>query len=687
MAAFGLSFGAVTAVAGVHSGIFAAMGCYVDAYGTRDPYPRRGPLLASLSAAFVVAFAAGSAAAGDVWAMAAVLSVVAVVATLFVRTLHLSGPGSYFVILVAALAAFLPPADLADTAVRAGYLALGAALSWVFGMSGRLSRPYGPEERAVSAAFRSVAAFADAQAGARARSGAGSPPDDVAAAGRSAYVAVHGAWAALDDARGGGRAAPAPRRMLLYALMTTLEPLLDTVQNRAERGGAPVPADRVAWLRATAAEITAGRVPGPCPDGADGPAGPAGPDGPSGPAGPDGPARPDGPDGPARPDGPDGPARPDGPDGPAGPDGSDGPLGAGTGAAPSGPRGRETPPGLLETARERWPVPLPPRKSVGAELRRLLSRSSPALPIALRVGLAVAVGTVLGSVLPLLHPAWVAVGAAAALQGGPGRQPAQRAQARLVGTVAGVAVTALVFHSYQPGTWVTVAVATVAHAVSRGVPPGALFVRTLLNTPVALLLVAAASSTGLGTLAAFRFLDLTLGLALGVAVALLVRGVPRRRVCAAVANAVSAAGAAVQERLRTGTVRAAAAGASWQRMAELWDMHAAVPAEEIRTTGTADRLWPAVLAVRRLLSWTVLGGPVPPAPDDGARAGSYADALARAARTGLPGSPGLRAALAGATHVPAPAHDPELHRRLTALGDALLRPAPAAPADNGTGGR
>ncbi|WP_399885928.1 FUSC family protein [Streptomyces sp. BBFR51] len=636
--AFGLSFGAVTAVAGIHNGVFAAMGCYADAYGARDPYPRRGPLLASLSAALVVAFVAGSAAAGDVWAMVGVLSVVAVAATLFVRTLHLSGPGSYFVILVAALAAFLPPAGPADTAVRAGCLALGAALSWAASMSQWLSGPYGPEERAVSAAFRSVAAFADAQAG----SGTGKPPGDLGAAGRRACAAVHDAWAALDDARGGGggrRETPAPRRMLLYALMTGLEVQLDTVQNAAERGGGPGPAGRAAWLRSAAAEIAAGRMPEPCPAGAD-----------TGTPGGALAAR---------------PARP---------------AGARAAAASASPRpdGRDDRGAsreLLEAARELWPVPLPPRKSVGAELRRLLSPSSPALPVALRVGLAVAVGTVLGSVLPLLHPAWVAVGAAAALQGGPGQQPAQRAQARLVGTVSGVAVTALVFHSYQPGTWATVAVATVAHAVSRGVPPGALFVRTMLNTPVALLLVDAASSAGLGTLAAFRLLDLTLGLALGVAAALLVRGVPRRRVCAAVANAVAATGAAVQERLRTGTVRVASEGVSWQRMAELWDMHAAVPAEEIRTTGTADRLWPAVLAVRRLLSWTVLGGPVSPSPDDATAVGDYVDALARGARSGLPGSPGLRAALPGPPRAPDPAHDPELHRRLATLGSALTRPA------------
>ncbi|MBU6536363.1 FUSC family protein, partial [Streptomyces mayonensis] len=445
------------------------------------------------------------------------------------------------------------------------------------------------------------------------------------ATGRDAYVAVHSAWAALDNARQGhgeGPAPePAPRRMTLYALMTALESLLDTVQNAAERGGAPVPPDRAVWLRAAAAEIAAGRVPPePCPG------------------------------------------------------------------------GRCTPGQLLETARGLWPVPLPPRTSLLAELRRLLSRSSPGLPVALRVGLAVAVGTVLGSVLPLLHPAWVAVGAAAALQGGPGQQPARRARARFAGTVAGVALTALVFHSYQPGTWVTVAVATVAHALSRGVPPGALLARTLLNTPVALLLVATAVPDGLGRLAAFRLLDLTLGLLLGVAAAVLLGGVPGRRVCAAVANAVTATGTAVRERLRTGSVRVDCEGTAWQRMAELWDMHAAVPAEEIRTTGTADRLWPAVLAVRRLLSWTVLGGPLPPDAADARRAGRHLETLAEAARAGLPGSPALRRSLSGRPRSPEPAHDPELHRRLTALTDALahpaptaVHPAPTAPATDRTG--
>ncbi|WP_342747096.1 FUSC family protein [Streptomyces griseoaurantiacus] len=104
-------------------------------------------------------------------------------------------------------------------------------------------------------------------------------------------------------------------------------------------------------------------------------------------------------------------------------------------------------------------------------MRHTVSSASPAPTVALRVALAVAVGTVLGWALPLLHPAWVAVGAAASLQGGPGRQPSQRVGSRFVGTVAGVAITVLVAQIHQPGTGATVAVATVVHGVSRGLPP------------------------------------------------------------------------------------------------------------------------------------------------------------------------------------------------------------------------
>ncbi|MFE5258388.1 FUSC family protein [Streptomyces coelicoflavus] len=620
MVVFGLSFGVVTAVAGIHNGLFAAMGCYVDAYGAREPYPRRGPLLVILSALFLLAFVAGSAAAGDVWVMVGVLSTVAVLATLLVRTLRMSGPGSYFVILVAALAAFLPPAGPSDTAVRVGCLAVGAGLSWASAMSGWLSRPYAPEERAVAAALRSVAEFTrtGVDAAAAGRSGSATGGAATAArgaspvAGRNAYVAVHGAWVALDSARKGhgeeGAHGPAPRRMTLYTLMIRLEALLDTAQDATGRSGPPVSSDQVAWLRAAATEIAASRGPGPLPG------------------------------------------------------------------------GPQSPPEAVEAARDLWPVPMPPRKSLLSELRGLLSRSSPDLPVALRIGLAVAVGTALGATLPLLHPAWVAVGAAAALEGGPGQQPAQRARARFTGTLTGVGVTALVFHFYEPGTWVTVAVVTVVHAVSRGVPRSALFVRTMLSTPVALLLVATAVPVGLGRLAAFRLLDLTLGLVLGLAATLLLTGVPGRRVRAAVSNAVTATGTAVRERLRTGAVLPAREGAAWLRMAELWDMHAAVPTEEVRPTGTADRLWPAVLAVRRLLTWTVLGAPVPPAPDDAARVGRHMDALARAAAAGLPGSPALREALpAPLPSAPAPAHAPELGRRLVALEGALVRPEPPRP--------
>ncbi|WP_276205330.1 FUSC family protein [Streptomyces prasinopilosus] len=619
---FGLCFGVVTAVAGVPYGVFAAIGCYVDAYGTRDPYPRRGPVLALLCAGFVLAFTAGSLAAGDVWAMTAVLTVVSVAATLVVRTLRLSGPGSYFVILVTALAAFLPPVGPAETAARAGCVAIGVTVSWLSAMSGRLVRPYEPEERTVSAAFRSVGAFADATR----RAAEAHPSKDLTAVRRSAYTAVHGAWTALDDTRR-RRAAPAPRRLALHALMVRLDVMLDAVQSAAERRGEQVPASWGSWLRDAAAAVGTGRTPGSWPVAVG--------------------------------------ARPAVP-----------PLVAGD-RAPASPASPASP----EGARVLWPVPLPPRKSLGAELRLSLSSASPAPTIALRVGLSVAVGTVLGWALPLLHPAWVAVGAAAALQGGPGQQPSQRVGSRFAGTVAGVAITVLVAQVYRPGVWATVVLATVVHAVSRALPPTSLLARTLLNTPVALLLVNAAfvGGPGLEPLAAYRLLDLTLGLCLGVCAALLVRGVPVRRVCAAVSGAVAATGPAVAERLRTGSAGAGSEGAAWQRAADLWTMHASVPVEEIRSTGTADRLWPAVLAVRRLLTWNVLGGPTTPAPDDAARAEAFLHVLADAARAGLPGSPGLRSALPHPLRTPEPAHEPEVRRRLAALRAALERPVPPSP--------
>ncbi|MFJ3946454.1 FUSC family protein [Streptomyces griseoaurantiacus] len=615
---FGLCLGAVTAVAGLHYGVFAAIGCYVDAYGTRDPYPRRGPVLGLLCAGFVVTFTAGSLVAGDVWAMTAVLAVVAGGATLFVHTLHLSGPGSYFVVLVSALAAFLPPVGLAETVTRAGCVAIGASVSWLSAMSGRLVRPYAPEERAVSAAFRSVAAFADT-----ARRAAAVPPrGDSSAARRSACTAVHAAWAALEDARGRGTA-PAPRRLALFDLMVRLEAVFDTLQNAVERGGDPVPATWAPWLRASAAAVRAGATPGS-------------------------------------------PLPPSGGSAPAPPNRAGGTPGA---------------PPLSRPARAPRAPRLPPRRSLGAEMRHAVSSASPAPTVALRVALAVAVGTVLGWALPLLHPAWVAVGAAASLQGGPGRQPSQRVGSRFVGTVAGVAITVLVAQVHQPGTGATVAVATVVHGVSRGLPPSALLLRTLLNTPVALLLVdAVLPEPDLAPLAAYRLLDLTLGMCLGMAAALLVRGVPLRRVRAAVSVAVAATGSAVGERLRTGTFHAASAATAWQRTSDLWTMHASVPVEEIRATGTADRLWPSLLAIRRLLCWNLLRDASAPAPDESARVGDFLRALSGAARTDLPGSPGIGSALSRVPRTPRPAHEPELHRRLTALRSALEDAALPPPA-------
>jgi hypothetical protein len=482
-------------------------------------------------------------------------------------------------------------------------------------------RPHAPEEGAVASALHSVAAYAEATAraaGTAAEGNGGSGGDEAGAARRRAYRAVHGAWSLVEDARRRRSTAPGPRLLVLYALILRLEPLLDAVTDAARRGsGAAVPPQWAPSLREAAAAVKAGEEPVRWPSGAEEVGGAVLPP----------------------------------------------PVGGGALSSE-----------LLDTALARWPRPLPPRYTLRTELAHLLSRASPAPVLALRVGLAVAVGTTLGALLPVLHPAWVAVGAAAALQGA-GQQPVRRSWGRLTGTVAGAGLTAAVCHFHEPGTWGTVVAATVVHAVARAVPVNAMFTRMLLNTPVALLLVAAVlpPDETLEELALYRMLDLGLGLAVGLAAAVLLPGVPARRVCAALARAVSAAGTALSVRLGMGTADSTAEGVAWRRMKDLWTMHATVPAEELRSTGTADRLWPAVLAVRRLLVPRLLGGPpAAPDPQEGARISAYVDGLASAAREGLPGSPEVRSLLDGRPlAATADGRSAEVRHRLRALRDAL----------------
>ncbi|WP_436738973.1 FUSC family protein [Streptomyces sp. BBFR102] len=600
--AFALAFGSVTAVGGLEYGAFAAMGCYLDAYGNRDPYPRRALLTGLLALGFVLAFFAGSLAAGHTWAMVGVLSLVAMAATLYVDTLDLSGPGGYFVILVAALGVFLPPVGPAEIAVRSGLVALGAGCAWLLGAVDRFTAPHRPEQRAASTALEAVAAFARAAA----EAGPGRPEGPLADARQAACSSLHRAWSALDGTRTGWRPrAPDARQKALHALLVRLEGVLDVVEDSLTEGGAPVPGPWPRWLSDTAERVRAGRLPDPWPV----------------------------------------------------PEADPG------GAAP------------YEAAAV-WPEPLPPRRRLVAELRRLYAPSSPFPAVALRVGLAVAGGTTIAALVAVLHPAWVAVGAAAALQGGPSRRPTWRTRWRLAGTVVGVGLTAAVFHAYEPGVWMTVVLASAGHALYRGLPLSSLFARTMLSTPVALLIANAATlgRPGLGDLATFRLLDVALGLALGMLTTLLVRGVPVRRVRAAVQGAVAASAPALRDRLLTGSADPRSLGRAWEAVSALWTMHAAVPAEEIRSTRTAAQFFPTLLALRRLLAWSLLAPPGLPGPGEAARTGAYLDALSTAAGAGLPGSPEIRAALPSP---PLPGH-PELSRRLGALHRALASAPPAS---------
>lgn len=614
-----LSFGIATLISGLETGVFAALGCYFDAYGNRDPYPRRARLLIAITAGAAAAFFAGQLAATNIWLAVVALPAVAFAATLFVRSVHLSGPGSYRIIVIAAMSAFLPSRP-DRIPLEAGYLLFGAGITWLLSMSGWLWRPFGPEEQAVATAYRRVADFTEA---ARRDDPATHP---LPATRQTAYLAVNTAWTAIDDTRRGTDRPTDPRRSILYALLCRLESVLDDVQTTTQNSSPCAEESRVPpysgeRLRTAADEVSAGHVPEAPP-----------------------------------------------------------------GRPPAAVRGRSPSfgsqsmgPGLLGEADLLWPVPLPPRKSIGAELRRMFSTASPAPALALRLAYAVAAGAVLGALLPLIHPSWVTIGAASALQGGPSQRPLRRTVNRLGGTVIGVVVTALVFLTYQPGVWMTVAIVTVVHAAARTVASSSMFLGVALGTPLALLLASAGNpDASLSKLATYRLLDLTLGVLLGLAAALLVPGVPLRRVYAATSQAVRETGLAIGERLRTGALDDTSEALAWQRSTDLWAMHASVHVEEIRSTHTADWMWPTVLAVRRLNSWNILNPGTAPAPNEAKRVGEFMARLADCARVDPSGPKGHSRGPRAPRRPPKLPDHPVLHARLLALASALAAPEPSA---------
>ncbi|MGR6999508.1 FUSC family protein [Yinghuangia aomiensis] len=140
------------------------------------------------------------------------------------------------------------------------------------------------------------------------------------------------------------------------------------------------------------------------------------------------------------------------------------------------------------------------------------------VPVSVRTGLAVGAATALAALLPIVHPSWVAIGAAAALQGGNAVLDLEKALQRAIGTFLGVAIVVLFLHDLSPGPWaiVVLVVAAVRRRADRHAPqprgrrrvhhPGAAAPRRRR----------AARQPTSGDLAPTRLLDMLLGLGVGL---------------------------------------------------------------------------------------------------------------------------------------------------------------------------
>lgn len=100
MVVLGVPFASVTAVAGLRHGVFAALGAYSDAYGSREPYARRLLVLTVTAAGFVTALVLGMLAARDPWLSVAAIAVIATAGDFGTGALRMSGPRGYIFTLV-----------------------------------------------------------------------------------------------------------------------------------------------------------------------------------------------------------------------------------------------------------------------------------------------------------------------------------------------------------------------------------------------------------------------------------------------------------------------------------------------------------------------------------------------------------------------------------------------------------
>jgi uncharacterized membrane protein YccC len=140
-------------------GDMAYLGGFVSLFVFGQPYRQRAVMLAVVGLGLAASLALGLLAA-PYWGLEAlVLGVVATAATWLTGAWRIPAPGAFQFVLVACIAAAIPPQPAAiSTDIL--FALIGSLIAWLIAMAGWLFHPHRPEDAMVAAAYRAVARYA-----------------------------------------------------------------------------------------------------------------------------------------------------------------------------------------------------------------------------------------------------------------------------------------------------------------------------------------------------------------------------------------------------------------------------------------------------------------------------------------------------------------------------------------------
>ena len=142
-------------------GLIAGLGGFTYLYAFRLPYAHLSKRLFFVAVSIVIASLLGSLLAPYPLAVAIVMGLISAIMLFIFNALKFMGPSSIFFVLIFAITADMPEADLSEALLRSGLIALGATFSWLVAMSGFLINPHRPEIQVVKRAYQQLIKFSE----------------------------------------------------------------------------------------------------------------------------------------------------------------------------------------------------------------------------------------------------------------------------------------------------------------------------------------------------------------------------------------------------------------------------------------------------------------------------------------------------------------------------------------------